>query len=217
MNLCLIASIRVKTVDPQIFEQFEELNELCELLVEYEATYGFRFLHSVGAEVQRTPMIFGVFFAVAFALISMFGYYVIRSINGPLKYLVKKLRLLSSGDLTQVPEISKKDNEFNIITLNVRELIKSLETIIVQIKSSVLHLNENSEDIMCHSTNTKKSVTKQKDLAINTSQAMSDVKESTHEIFTSITDSVNELNETSSSAQEGNTVVRARIYFVNLM
>ena len=103
--------------------------------------------------------------------------------------------------------MSKRGDEFSVISQSIKDLIFAIEEIIVSIKRTVLNLNDKSEDILCHSTNTQESVTDQKSLAGETSETMAVTKNNTDEVLCCLTESVKDLKQTSESAKEGKVVV----------
>ena len=113
--------------------------------------------------------------------------------------------------------VSKKGDEFSVISQSIRSLIIAIENIIVSIKSNVLNLNEKSEDILCHSTNTKESVTEQKSLANQTSDTMKVAQDNTHEVLDCISESVNDLRQASESAEQGKVVVADTVSNVKVL
>ncbi|MCC9024190.1 methyl-accepting chemotaxis protein [Bacillus nakamurai] len=109
-------------------------------------------IHEAAAPVMKMALII---LAVSLIVGGILIFYIIRSISRPLKKLVSTSAKISEGNLTEVIDISSK-NEFGQLSQSFNEMSASLRSVIGVIQSSVEHVASSSEELTASAGQTSK-------------------------------------------------------------
>jgi len=90
-----------------------------------------------------------IFIAVSTSIVLslLFGWFVVRSITSPFQVLVKGMKKVSNGDLTERTELQKEGPELTWIAVSFNFMIEQMSAMIKEIKKMVEELNNGGYEI----------------------------------------------------------------------
>lgn len=121
---------------------------------------GYIYVISVAQEQYLAPLhhtatliLFAVVGSLLLAL--LFGWFVVRSITSPFQYLIRVMKKVSSGDLTQRSHLENEGPELKWIAVSFNFMIDQMSQMIKEIKSMIRDMHDGGTEMQISSDKAK--------------------------------------------------------------
>ena len=167
-----------------------------------------------GDKVSSSRTMLIIFAVVAIIIAAGANYWVLQSVTGPLKEVLRVIGRVSGGDLTDKAVVYSED-ELGKLSNGFNDLIDALRSMLKEIGSSSQQLSAAAEQTAAISSQSHESINYQKEQTDMIATAMTEMTATVDEVANSANNTLLEVQKANSETMDGQAVVQDSIGTIN--